>query len=350
MDAKIFKVDSPKGEIFIIRLVNQSGCTVELSNLGAGITKIMVPDKLGHIGDVVLGYADYADYLYDAPCAGKTPGRYANRIANGKFSIDGTEYQLEINNAPNALHGGTNGFHNVLWNLEACSGNSVKFTYDASDGEEGYPGVLHVSVMYTWSDGNELTIEYNAETDKPTIVNLTNHAYFNLSGDNSDSCLDHQLCLNCHRWLPADETDIPIGTIDDVGGIPMDFTTPKELGRDISSDFSNMQAGKGYNHFFLIDGWCSDGQLRHAATLSDGRSGRRLDVFTTQCGVMLYTGNWLADCLSIGKNGRTFADHQGVAIECQGAPDAPNHKCFPSQVLRPGETYRQAIRYSFSLL
>ena len=155
MDAKIFKVDSPKGEIFIIRLVNQSGCTVELSNLGAGITKIMVPDKRGHIGDVVLGYADYVDYLYDAPCAGKTPGRYANRIANGKFSIDGTEYQLEINNAPNALHGGTNGFHNVLWNLETCSGNSVKFTYDASDGEEGYPGVLHVSVMYTWSDGNE---------------------------------------------------------------------------------------------------------------------------------------------------------------------------------------------------
>lgn len=207
---------------------------------------------------------------------------------------------------------------------------------------------MDVSVTYTWSDDDELTISYRAVTDKPTVVNLTNHAYFNLSGEGAGSCLDHRLTLNCGRWLPADDTDIPLGTVDPVDGTPMDFTSGKALGKDISTDFYNLKTGKGYNHFFMINGWHGDGRLLTAATLDDARSGRRLTVATTQCGVMLYTGNWLADNRPVGKCGRRYADYDGVALECQGAPDAPNQPALPSQVLRPGEVYSHVIRYSFS--
>ena len=252
-----------------------------------------------------------------------------------------------MNNPPNALHGGPRGFHNVVWQSEEHDG-AVTFTYHAKDGEEGYPGNMDVSVTYTWSDDDELTISYRAVTDKPTVVNMTNHAYFNLSGEGAGSCLDHRLTLNCGRWLPADDTDIPLGTIAPVDGTPMDFTSGKALGKDISTDFYNLKTGKGYNHFFMINGWHGDGRLLTAATLDDARSGRRLTVATTQCGVMLYTGNWLADNRPVGKCGRRYADYDGVALECQGAPDAPNQPALPSQVLRPGEVYSHVIRYSFS--
>lgn len=341
------KYPSPIGEIITYRLVNARGNEVRLSSLGAGITGIDVPDAQGRRADVVLGYADAADYMDDSACAGKTPGRFANRIARGRFSLDGTDYTLAVNNPPNALHGGPRGFHNVVWQSEERDG-AVTFTYHAKDGEEGYPGNMDVSVTYTWSDDDELTISYRAVTDKPTVVNLTNHAYFNLSGEGAGSCLDHRLTLNCGRWLPADDTDIPLGTVDPVDGTPMDFTSGKALGKDISTDFYNLKTGKGYNHFFMINGWHGDGRLLTAATLDDARSGRRLTVATTQCGVMLYTGNWLADNRPVGKCGRRYADYDGVALECQGAPDAPNQPALPSQVLRPGEVYSHVIRYSFS--
>ena len=355
---KITRTD--KNGISCFTLVNANGNSVELSSLGAGITSIVVPDCQGRKTDVVLGYTHPLDYMDDSACAGKTPGRFANRIAKGRFSIDGQTYHLAINNYPNALHGGPKGFHNVVWNAEITNTsnnandsnkddqNMVLFTYDAADGEEGYPGNMHVEVAYAWSDNDELTITYKATTDRPTIVNLTNHAYFNLSGEDSGSCLGHCLKLDSHQWLPADNTDIPLGTIAPVAGTPMDFTSLKPLGRDINKDFYNLKPGKGYNHFFLIDGWKGDGQPLHAATLTDSRSGRRLDISTTQCGIMLYTGNWLADNRPESKSGRHYGDHDGVALECQGAPDAPNQPQLPSQRLNPGETYRQTIKYSFS--
>lgn len=348
MDVLSKKILSDRGEFNVFRLINSHGCEVGLSSVGAGITSVKVPDKYGQMADVVLGYAVPTDYFYDSACAGKTPGRYANRIARGRFTIDGHEYQLEINNPPNALHGGNNGFGNVIWHAEEKEAG-VRFFYHAKDGEEGYPGAMDVTVDYEWNDDNELTIKYVATADRPTIVNLTNHAYFNLAGENSGSCLGQKLMMNCHRWLPADETDIPFGYIENVGGTPMDFLYAKTLGRDIGADFGNMRAGKGYNHFFFVDGWKNDGRLRLIAVLDDDASGRRLSVYSTQCGAMLYTGNWLADNLPISKSGRKYDDYDGVAIECQGAPDAPNHPSLPCQVLRPGETYRHFIKYVFSV-
>lgn len=348
MDIFSTEMQSAKGRFNVFRMVNARGSEVGLSAIGAGITSIIVPDARGLMADVVLGYANYSDYLYDRSCAGKTPGRYANRIAGGRFAVDGKEYRLAINNPPNALHGGNDGFHNVIWNSDVYD-KGVKFTYHASDGEEGYPGAMDVVVDYTWSDDDELIINYEATADKPTIVNLTNHAYFNLAGENAGSCLGQRLMLNCHKWLPADNTDIPLGNIEPVEGTPMDFLKAKTLGNDISADFSNLRAGKGYNHFFFVDGWSGDGQMRLVAVLDDDVSGRRLSVYSTQCGAMLYTGNWLANNLAVSKSGRRYADYDGVAIECQGAPDAPNHPSLPCQVLRPGETYRHVIKYVFSI-
>lgn len=345
IEKKIY--DTRVGEILVYRLTNGAGNVVELSSLGAGITRIIVPDADGRRDDIVLGYSDYADYMRDGACAGKTPGRFANRIVLGRFAIDGCEYRLDTNNGPNALHGGNGGFHSVLWDSDATE-RGVCFTYRSADGEEGYPGNLIAMVTYSWSDDDELLIEYEATTDRPTIVNLTNHAYFNLAGAGSGSCLHHRLKLDCSRWLPASADDIPSGEIALVEGTPMDFTAGKELGADIDADFGNLRTGKGYNHFFIADGY--DGSMRHIATLTEAWSRRRLDVATTQWGVMLYTGNWLASNEPCGRHGARYADYDGVALECQGAPDAPNHPNFPSTVLRPGDRYHHLITYRFSTL
>lgn len=345
IEKKIY--DTRVGEISVYCLTNGAGNVVELSSLGAGITRIIVPDADGRRDDIVLGYSDYADYMRDGACAGKTPGRFANRIALGRFTIDGKEYQLDTNNGPNALHGGNGGFHSVLWESELTD-DGVRFTYRSADGEEGYPGNLTAMVTYSWSDDNVLTIDFDAETDRATVVNLTNHAYFNLAGAGEGLCLDHRLKLDCHKWLPTDNVDIPTGAIASVEGTPMDFTQGKRLGDDIIADFSNLKLGKGYNHFFIADGY--DGSLRHIATLTEARSRRRVDVATTQWGVMLYTGNWLASNEPCGRHGSQYADYAGVALECQGAPDAPNHANFPSTELRPGERYHHVVTYSFSTL
>lgn len=334
-----------QGLIETVRIVNSHGASASFCNVGAGIVGIEVPDKDGCFSDVVLGYANLTDYFHDTPCAGKTPGRFANRIAKGNFSIDGKAYQLDTNNGPNALHGGQNGFHSVLWQTEPLS-DGVRFTYHSKDGEEGYPGNLVAHVEYHWNDQCELTIFYEADTDAPTIVNLTNHAYFNLDGEGTGTCLDQTLQLFCHTWLPTDDTDIPLGDVAPVDGTPMDFTCPKTLGRHLLADFGNLRHGKGYNHFFPVDGWKDDETLRQIAILNSEKSGRTLEVSTTQYGAMLYTGNWL-DGSPVGKSGRPYRDYDGVAIECQGAPDAPNHARFPSQILRPGDIYRHIIVYRF---
>lgn len=335
---------SPKGDITLFTLTNAAGASVVLSSLGAGIVSVIVPDELGNLADVALGYKNPADYIGDGPCCGKTPGRYANRIACGKFNMDGVDYQLAINNGPNALHGGPEGFMNQIWEAET-SGEQVKFTYKAKDGEEGYPGNLVAEVVYSWNDDNELKIELRATSDKKTIVNLTNHAYFNLDGEGSGSCLEHILKLNASKYLPTTDSLIPTGEMAEVAGTPMDFTSPKVIGQDIKQDFPALNYGKGYDNCWVIDNW-NKHELALAAVLTSPKSGRVLEVETTQPAVQVYTGNWLAGSPE-AKCGRSYSDYDGVAIECQGMPDAPNHENFPSQLLGIGDEYKQVIVFRF---
>lgn len=336
---------TPLGDATIIRLTNDHGAWVELSSLGAGILGVGVPDRRGDIDNVALGYADPASYFDDGPCMGKIPGRYANRIARGLFVVDGAEYRLAVNNGPNALHGGPTGFQNRLWEYKSLP-NGVRFTYTSRDGEEGYPGVLKVTAEYVWSENDILDLYIRATTDKTTVVNLTNHCYWNLKGAESGSVLDHELTLNASRWLPTDSTLIPTGELAPVAGTPMDFSSPKTLGRDIHADFPALEHGKGYDNCWVLDGWRRN-FLTPAATLHDPASGRTLRVATTQPGVQVYTGNWL-DGSPAGPEGYRYHDYDGVAIECQGFPDAPNHPGFPDQTLRPGQPYDQHIRFTFS--
>lgn len=339
-------VESPKtGEITLVTITNASGASVVLSTLGAGIVEVNVPDKDGNITDVTIGYKDPTDYLADGPCAGKVPGRYANRIAKGKFSIDGTEYQLAINNGPNALHGGPTGFQNRNWTVESIFDNAVVFAYTSADGEEGYPGKLSVKAEYVWTDDNELRLHLTATTDKKTIINLTNHAYFNLAGHATGSVLDHILKLNASHYLPTDPTSIPTGEIAPVAGTPMDFTTPKAIGRDIKADFEALIIGKGYDHCWVIDNY-EPGKIQSVAVLTDPMSGRSVEIDSDQPGVQVYTGNWL-DGAPVNKAGGEYKDYDAVALECQDFPDAPNKPNFPSTILAPGEEYSRNIIFRF---
>ena len=340
------KFESKKGDITLITITNAQGAKVTLSSLGAGVVSAEVPDAKGQLEDVVLGYANPVDYYYDGPCAGKVPGRCANRIARGHFTLDGKDYHLAINNGPNALHGGPEGFQNQIWDVETEGDNKVRFTYHAKDGEEGYPGNLTATAEYEWTDSNELKLRLGATTDAPTVVNLTNHTYFNLAGHNSGSVLDHLLTLNAHLFLPTDDTLIPTGDLESVKKTPMDFTKAKALGADIKAEFPALTFGKGYDNCWVIDGW-NAGTLRTAALLEDPKSGRTLEVITTQPGVQIYTGNWLAGCPA-NKCGRPYEDYEGVAIECQAFPDAINKPQFPGVVLRPGEKYDETIIFKFS--
>lgn len=332
------------GDISLITLVNASGARVVISTLGAGIVALEAPDRQGKTADIVLGYDSVADYMNDGPCAGKIPGRYANRIARGHFEIDGTTYSLAINNGPNALHGGPTGFQNRIWTIVEATDNMVRLAYRSADGEEGYPGNLDVTATYRWSDDYALTLELEAETDAPTVVNLCNHAYFNLSGHDAGSVLGHTLQLAASRYLPTDDTLVPTGELAPVEGTPMDFTVAKALGADIKADFPALNYGKGYDNCYAIDG--ADSTVRRAALLTDNVSGRQLEVLTDQPGVQIYTGNWLDGCPA-GKGGAVYHDYDGVAIECQDFPDSPNKPQFPSTRLNPGEKYNRKIIFKF---
>ncbi|WP_285821301.1 aldose epimerase family protein [Duncaniella freteri] len=336
---------SPKGEITHLTLTNSNGSSVTLSTLGAGIISIIVPDSNGNMANVALGYKDAASWIADGPCAGKIPGRFANRIANGRFTLDGKEYTLAINNGPNALHGGPEGFMNRIWDISEENDGRVVMTYTSVDAEEGYPGNLTATAEYIWDDNNVLTLNIGAVTDAPTVLNLTNHVYFNLDGENSGTVLSHELKLNASRWLPTDDTQIPTGEIASVVGTPMDFTSFKAIGKDIKADFEALKIGKGYDHCWVIDGY-EKGRLIPVAELRGATSGRSLIVETTQPGMQIYTGNWLAGCPE-SISGAAYQDYDGVAIECQGFPDAPNKPSFPSPVLRPGDEYKETIRFTF---
>ncbi len=333
-------------EIYLYTLTNGKGAYVQLSNIGAAIVSAVVPDKDGNMADVVLGYPEPLSYFGDGPCFGKIPGRYANRIALGKFTLDGKEYELPINNGPNSLHGGPEGFQNKVWESREHEGG-VEFLYYSEDGEMGYPGAVKTVARYEWSEENELRLTMTAESDAATVINLTNHVYFNLNGEGNGNVFGHTLKLNASEYLPTDATQIPLGESAPVAGTPMDFVNEKPIGQDIKADFEPLKIGKGYDHCWVIDG-AEPGQLQLCGELYAPESGRLLTMYTTQPGVQVYTGNWLSGCPE-GKNGHVYNDYDGVAIECQNYPDAPNKPDYPNCVLRPGEVYEQAIIFAFGV-
>lgn len=338
--------------VILYTMTNANGATVQLTNYGAAIVGVTVPDRMGKMADVVLGYDKWQSYIADGPAMGKSVGRYANRIAKGSFELDSHTYKLAVNNGPNHLHGGPTGFANRLWEGRV-EGDRVVFGYHSADGEEGYPGVLYVEACYDWDDNNTLEITYYARLDgdssAPTVVNLTNHVYFNLNGHDSGSVLGHTLTLKAEKYLPTDDTAIPLAAPQapaPVEGTPMDFRTAHTLGERIDESFQQLIWGKGYDHCWVIDSGSADGKTTVAELYSE-ESGRFVKVATTQPGIQIYTGNWLSGC-PVSKNpDYSYSDRDGVAMECQAFPDSPNRADFPSVVLRPGEVYEQHIAYEF---
>lgn len=323
-------------------LHNKNGVIAKLVPYGATLSELWVPDRHGKPGDVVLGFDKLAGYLGDHPSFGSTVGRYANRIAKGHFILDGKEYQLAINNPPNTLHGGKIGFNRKLWKAEPSSsakGQSVRFTYTSPDGEENFPGNLAVSVTYTLTDSNELKIEYSAETDKPTVLNLTNHSYFNLAG--SGDMLDHILYLNADRYTPVDSTLIPTGKLASVAGTPLDFRKPAAVGAHIAE----IKDIGGYDHNYVVNG--KAGTLRLAARVTEPKSGRVMEVFTTEPGMQFYSAIHLDGTLT-GVGGITYQKFGALCLETQHYPDSPNEPTFPTTVLRPGQKFHSETIYKFS--
>lgn len=343
IEAKIFG-KTPAGEdVYLYTMEEENGFKASFCNIGAGIVSIYTPDKNGEFGDIVLGYSNLMYYIGDGPCFGKVPGRFANRIANGKFTLNGKTYTLPINNGPNHLHGGPDGYANKVWNGK-IEGESVVFTLKSLNGDAGYPAELVAQVKYTLNN-NRLEMELSATSDDATIVNLTNHSYFNLNGHGYGSVLDHNLRLNATKYLPTDSTLIPTGEFADVAGTPMDFTNGFALGERITEKFPALEYGKGYDNCWVIDGYNGE-ELVLAAQLWSNLSGRKVNVYTNSPGVQVYTGNWLSGCEE-GKDGAVYKDYYGVAIECQRFPDTPNKTQFPSAVLNKGEKYVNKIVFEF---
>ncbi len=319
--------------------------TAKVMSYGAILTELLVPDRNGKIGDVVLGFDNLAAYLAGHPHFGATTGRVANRIAKGQFTLDGKEYKLAVNNGPNSLHGGLKGFDKKVWKAEDASGPAgpaVKLTYTSPDGEEGYPGNLTATVTYTVTADQELKIDYTAVTDKATPVNLTNHSYFNLGGPEAGDILGHELTLLAEEFTPADETLIPTGKLAPVKGTPLDFTTPTPIGARLDQLKGDPL---GYDHNYVLRG---DGKTPAlGARVFDPGSGRVLEMFTTEPGVQLYTANFLDGKLT-GKGGVAYKKHHAFCLEAQHFPDSVHHDNFPSTILRPGEKYMQTTIYKFS--
>lgn len=330
-------------------LTNHNGMTVKVTNYGARITSIHVPDRDGVIGDVALGYNQLRGYVNatDRPYFGAIVGRYGNRIANGAFTLDGETYTLATNNSPNHLHGGLIGFDKVIWSPEIDqTANRIKLTYQSRDAEEGYPGNLDVTVTYTLKDDNTLMIEYRAQTDKATPVNLTQHTYFNLRGEGEGNILNHVLQLHAESFTPVDETLIPTGEILAVADGPFDFTTPKTIGRDIEADHEQLRFGKGYDHNWVLKKGGTKKGLTLAAYVYEPDSGRSLEVSTTEPGIQFYCGNFLDGRLK-GKSGGTYEHRGGFCLETQHFPDSPNKPGFPSTILRPGELFQSTTTFRF---
>ncbi len=328
-------------------LKNNKGAEATVLNYGARIVSLMVPDQNGNLIDVVTGHSSIEDYLNsEEPYFGATCGRYANRIAKGAFTLDGIVYdKLAINNGPNHLHGGLKGFNAVVWAIKQTDGQTVELKYTSADGEEGFPGKLDITVTYRLSDENELIISYHAISSEPTVLNLTNHSYFNLSGAGDPTIGDHMLTINADFYLPTDETAIPYGAKEKVEGTPMDFRTPHKIGERINDDFEQLLFGKGYDHTYILNKYINE--LAFCARCRSPKTGIIMETYTTEPGVQLYTGNWMTGNL-VGKNGQRYPKQAALCLETQHFPDSPNKPDYPSTVLRPGETFESQTVYKFS--
>jgi aldose 1-epimerase len=341
------KMDDKEVTLYTMR--NRNGMEMRVMNYGGIILSISTPDKNGVFEDVTLGYDSLKDYMKASPYFGALIGRYGNRIAKGRFTLDGTPFHLKQNNGTNHLHGGVKGFDKVYWNIEDVSDSltaKLKLTYQSKDGEEGYPGNLNVEVIYSLTNENEIKIEYKATTDKKTVVNLTQHAYFNLSGNVKRDIMGHQLTIKASRFLPVDATLIPTGILQPVNGTPFDFQKPQLIGSRIGEKDVQLINGKGYDHCWVLDK--KDG-LEKIATLYDSVSGRNMEVFTDQPAIQFYSGNFLNGS-NVGKGGVVYNQHAGLCLETQHFPDSPNKPSFPSTVLNPRETYQTTTVYKFSVV
>ena len=335
--------------IDVYTMRNAHGMIVRFISLGGCVTEIDTPDRSGHLGNVVLGYRDLAGYNSDKTYFGAIAGRYANRIAKGTFSLDGKTYNLPINNGPNSLHGGTTGFNLQVWNVAAkpvANGVAAVLTYTSPDGQDGYPGTLEVAVTYTLEDSNALRIEYAARTDKPTVINLTNHSYFNLDGNGSGSALDQLVQINADAYTPTDATQIPTGQVAPVAGTPMDFRTLHPISAEIEAPFSQLVLAHGYDHNWVLNKTAPPA-LDFAARAYSPATGRVLDVFTTEPGLQFYTGNYLDGSL-VGSADTSYRQGDGFTFETQHFPDSPNQPNFPTTRLDPGQTYRSTTIFRFA--
>jgi aldose 1-epimerase len=337
--------DGTEADLYTLK--NKNGVEAKITNYGGTVVSLTAPDRNGKFGDVVLGFDSLSSYLTKSPFFGCIIGRYGNRIAKGKFQLNGKEYTLALNNGPNHLHGGIKGFDKVVWKAEPVSlrdGTGLKLSYVSGDGEEGYPGTLNVTVQYTLTDSNELKIDYTATTDKPTVVNLTNHSYFNLSAGASKDILGHELTVFADRFTPVGKTLIPTGELKSVEGTPFDFRKPAKIGARINDKDEQIQFGGGYDHNFVLNG--PMGTLRLAAIAGDSASGREMEVYTTEPGMQLYTGNFLDGTIK-GKGGTVYEKRAAFCLETQHYPDSPNQPKFPTTTLNPGETYQTTTVYKF---
>ncbi len=335
-------------QVRVYTLTNRRGVQTRITNFGGNVLSLSVPDRRGKMGDVVLGFNEVSRYQKDSPYFGALIGRYGNRIARGRFTLDGQTYSLPINNTPNSLHGGTVGFDKRIWNSHAIrSRNSVgvELRLFSPSGDQGYPSNLNTRVTYELTDSNELRIQYFATADKATPFNPTHHSYFNLKGAGQGNILNHIVTLNASRFTPVDKTLIPTGQLQSVKGTPFDFTRPHAIGERIGANNQQLKFGAGYDHNFVVNG--SRGVLRRAARVVEPTTGRIMDVYTTEKGIQLYTGNFLDGKLR-GKGGKTYVYRGGFCLEAQNFPDAPNKPNFPNSILRPGRTYRQTTVYRFS--
>ena len=333
--------------VTLFTLRNNNGAEAGICNYGGLVIFLKVPDRNGHFDDVVLGYDNLADYIKDTPYFGAMIGRYGNRIAKGKFTLDGKEYTLAVNNGPNALHGGLKGFDKVVWEprvMATLDGPSLQLRYTSKDGEEGYPGTLTVKATYTLAEDNELKLEFTATTDKDTVLNLTQHSYFNLAG--KGDILNHQVMMPADKFTPVDSTLIPTGELKPVEGTPFDFRTPTAIGARIGQDDEQLKFGGGYDHNWVITK--PMGRLGLMGRVYEPTTGRVLEVFSTEPGLQFYTGNFLDGKLT-GKGGWVYQFRNGFCMEAQHYPDSPNQPNFPSVVLKPGEVYRNTIIFKFSV-
>lgn len=349
IEKKEYGTTSTGQKVTIYTLKNQKGMEVNIITYGGIITSLKVPNKAGVSEDVVIGFNNLEQYTKANPYFGALIGRYGNRIAKGKFTLDGKEYSLAINNTPNALHGGPEGFHRVIWNAEEAKGGDVatlKLKYLSQDGEEGYPGNLTVFVTYTLKNDNSLDVLYEATTDKKTVLNLTQHSYFNLSADFKKPILDHEITIDADKLVPVAATLIPIGKLTDVTNTPFDFRKPKAIGKEIEVKDEQLKNGLGYDHCWALNNQGKGD--RFAASAYEPTSGRFLEVYTDQPGIQFYSGNFLDGTLPMRSSG-TYAHRTGFCLETQHYPDSPNQKDFPTTVLNPGENYKTKTTFKFSI-